>query len=626
MTDRRTLAPPVPPMRSVAAALLGGCFLWSGCDPATPAGSAKATAGGESSASAGSDAPLEVEKPSLKLDLGTETPPPIEPTGLRFRDATDASGIDFLMTSGDDANKNFPTANGSGVAMLDYDSDGDLDLYLATTRTFPLREPSKSKGSRLYRNRGNATFEDVTDEAGVAFDGFTHTAMAADVNGDGHQDLFLANYGPNVLYLNNGDGTFRDGSSGLGGEQPPWSSGAAFFDHDGDGDLDLYVSTYGVWTPEKNEFCGDRSLNIRTYCTPLRITPARDYLYLNRGDGTFEEKTSEARVLRDDGRGMGVLAMDVNLDGLIDLWVANDLGPKYLFMNKGDGTFDDVSELSGASAREDGTNQAGMGVDGEDLTGDGLPELFSTHFQNDYNTVYRNLDGQNFQDVTSATGTVQDCFPDVGWGCALVDFNLDGKPDLFVANGHVDRMEPLLGNDQPQEEKAKVWLGLGDVRFRLARDAGEFFDRPCIARGAAFGDLDEDGDVDVVLSRMDDRPAILLNESERGHWLGLHLEGTRSNRDAIGALVKVQTAGGVLHRQVKGGGSYHSSNDRRLHIGLGDTTAVEKLTIRWPRGGETTIDGPEIDRMHQVKEPAEAGAAAGTSDGAQPGPSAKAGG
>lgn len=535
--------------------------------------------------------------------------PPAPPT-IRFRDVTDTCGVAFVQRSGDDENKYFPTANGSGVAMLDYDGDGYLDLYLATTRNLPLDAPTESQGNRLYRNRGDATFEDVTDSAGVSYHGFTHGVAVGDIDNDGHPDLFLATLGGNVLFRNNGDGTFSDVSDAFGPDGPAWSSGGAFLDFDNDGFLDLYVSCYGLWDLADNEFCGDRVRGIRVYCTPQKIRTSRHYLYRNRGDGTFEDITARAGILREDGRGMGIVAADLDEDGRIDLYVANDLSPNFLFLNQGDGTFDDLSEFSGAAASESGVYQAGMGVDAEDVDGDGRIDLFVTNFRNDYNTLYRNLGRGNFQDVSAGAGIARDSFPEVGWGCALADFDLDGWPDMLVVNGHVDNNLPLIGINESQAEPSKVWRNMGAGKFALVVDPGPWFATPHVARGAAFGDLDNDGDTDVVVSLFDRKPAVLLNESDTGSWIGFDLLGTRSNRSAIGAKVDLELEGGrIIHRQVKGGGSYISANDTRLVVGLGEDPGVARVVIRWPSGTLQTLDAPEVGRYHQIVEPGDEEAA-----------------
>jgi hypothetical protein len=487
--------------------------------------------------------------------------------------------------------------------MLDYDRDGRLDLYFASTRNLPLDAPTTSQGNKLYRGRGDGTFEDVTERSGVGFRGFCHGAAVGDVDNNGFPDLYLTNYGPNVLYLNNGDGTFRTARD-FGAECRSWSTAAAFLDYDRDGWLDLYVSCYGHWTfDEPHPFCGNEAKSVRIFCPPTTIRPARHFLYRNRGDGTFEDTTERAGVLRNDGRGMGVVAADVNRDGLTDLYVANDMCPHFLFLNKGNATFEDVTNSSGAAVTESGHYQGGMGVDVEDVDGDGFSELFVTNFEGEYNTIHKTTDGRYFEDVSARSGIVRDSIPDVGWGCSLADFDNDGWPDMFVVNGHVDDNLQELGRDGTFAQHAKVWRNRGSGRFRLVADPGPFFAVGHAARGAAFGDLDNDGDIDVVINRMDNRPAVLLNESDVGHSIRLELIGTKSNRSAIGVAVEVEVGGRVLQRQVKGGGSYASANDPRLLIGVGEARRVDRVEIRWPSGRKTTLADPELDKLHTVYEP-----------------------
>jgi hypothetical protein len=525
-----------------------------------------------------------------------------------FRQLPETSGVAFRHTSGNSPEKEFPTCLGSGVALLDYDGDGWLDIYFASTRNLPLDAPDRSPGNRLYRNRRDGTFEDVTARAGVGFHGFCHGLAVADLNNDGYPDLYLCNLGPDVLYLNNGDGTFRDATASAGIESPEWSCGAAFLDFDNDGKLDLYVSNYGEWSADAPKpYCGDKARNLRTICSPLTIKPIRHVLYHNRGDGTFEDVTERAGILRRDGRGLGVIAADLNRDGRIDLYVANDKCPNFLFLNRGNGTFEDVSETSGAAGNEAGEFQGSMGVDAEDVDGDGWPELVVTNFRGEGVTVYHNLKGGNFLDVSSAAGVIPDSKPYVGWAVSLGDFDGDGWPDLLAVNGHVDDNLPLFGTDIPQAEPAKVWRNPGvagrKIAFGLVVDPGPFFAIPHVARGAAFGDIDNDGDIDVVVSRLDAQPAILLNESPPRSWIRLSLVGRRSNRSAIGTLVEVHAGGRVIRRQVKGGGSYLSANDPRVLVGLGDATAIDRVDITWPSGSHSILTGPALRTTHVVEEP-----------------------
>jgi enediyne biosynthesis protein E4 len=529
-------------------------------------------------------------------------------TSIRFHEVECSGGIAFMHVSGNSAEKYYPTANGSGVAMVDFDGDGVLDLYFATTRNFPLDAPTTSQGNRLFRGRGDGTFVDVTDRAGVGFRGFCHGIAVGDVDNNGYPDLYLTNFGPNVLYLNNGDGTFRMARD-FGAECPPWSTSAAFLDYDRDGWLDLYVTCYGHWSyDEPHAFCGSEDKSVRIYCPPTMIPPARHFLFHNRGDGTFEDTTQRAGVLRQDGRGMGVVTADVNRDGLIDIYVANDMCPHFLFMNKGDGTFEDITNSSGAALTESGRFQGGMGVDIEDLDDDGFPELFVTNFDGEYNTIHKTTDGKNFDDVSAAAGIVRDSMPDVGWGCALADFDNDGLSDMLTFNGHVDDNLGRLGRAGDYAQPAKIWRNVGRCRFRLLSDAGPFFDRGHACRGAAFGDLDNDGDIDVAINQINDRPVILLNESGRRHWLRLEFVPTKSNRSAIGTAVEVKVGGRVLYRQVKGGGSYASANDLRLTIGVGDAEKVDRVDIRWPGGATSTLSEPELGKSHRVVEPVAASA------------------
>jgi enediyne biosynthesis protein E4 len=386
----------------------------------------------------------------------------IESSPFRFADVREESGIEFVQVSGMDAQKLFPTGFGSGVAMLDYDGDGRLDLYFATCTRFPLGTV-RTGSNKLYRNLGGGKFRDVTESSGLGFAGFCHGIIAGDIDNDGDPDVFLCNYGSNALYLNHGDGTFRDISHSAGIDKPNWSSSGAMLDYDNDGDLDIYVANYGDWIyPRDAHRCGDGK--VTHLCSPFDIRMVKHLLYRNNGDRTFTEVAGQAGLGRADGHGFGVVAADLNGDGRIDLYVANDLNPNFLYLNKGDGTFEDVTESSGAAYDERGVAQSSMGVDGEDCDGDGRPELFVTNFQNEHIAYYQNLSGLipvgvggippvAFRESSYAVGLAVDSRPWVGWGCALADFDNDGWPDAFVANGHVDdnrsELTPTRGYAEP---------------------------------------------------------------------------------------------------------------------------------------------------------------------------------
>jgi hypothetical protein len=549
-----------------------------------------------------------------------------DPSPFRFTDIREGSGVDFVHFSGTTDEKHFPTGNGSGVALLDSGGDGYLDLCFATGTLLPLGT-ARTGPNRLYRGLGGGRYRDVTAESGLAFAGFCHGIIAGDIDNDGDPDVFLCNYGPNALFLNNGDGTFRDISRSAGIDRPAWSSGGAMLDYDNDGDLDIYVANYGEWQyPRDVRHRGPDWAPL--YISPEEIRPARHRLYRNEGGRTFTDVTDRAGLGRADGRGFGVVAADLNGDGRIDLYVANDMGPNFLYLNRGDGTFEDATEASGAAFDARGVAQSSMGVDAEDCDGDGRPELLVTNFQNESLAYYRNVPGPAstggggvppvaFRESSAAAGLAADSKPWVGWGCALADFDNDGWPDCFVANGNVDenrvkigatlRFEepPLLYRNVPAGAGAGERAAILGRRFELStRDVGPYFATRHAGRGAAVGDLDDDGDLDIVVNHKDGPPALLRNDTPGpNRWIRLRLVGTRSNRDAIGARVDVVASGRTITRQRKGGGSLQSAHDPRFLIGLGAVAEVDRVTIRWPSGTVSTLEHLAPNTTYQVVEP-----------------------
>jgi hypothetical protein len=547
-----------------------------------------------------------------------------EPSPFRFTDIRQGSGIDFVHFSGTTDDKHFPTGNGSGVALFDYDNDGRLDIYFATCTSLPLGTAQKGP-NRLYKNLGNGTFADVTSRARLGFAGFCHGIIAGDIDNDGDPDVFLCNYGPNVLFQNNGDGTFRDISHRAGIDKPNWSSGGAMLDYDNDGDLDIYIANYGEWQyPRDARHRGPDFAPL--YSSPEETCTTKHILYRNNGDLTFTDVALQAGVGRSDGHGFGVVAADFNGDGRVDLYVANDMNPNFLFLNNGDGTFDDATERSGAGFDAEGIPQSSMGVDAEDCDGDGLPELVVTNFQNEYTAYYQNrstpadidsspVPAALFQEISAAVGLTADSKPWVGWGCALADFDNDGWPDWFAANGHVDENRvkvgatlsflepPLLFRNVPAGGDARRAPPRGR-RFQLStRDVGPYFSSKHAGRGAAFGDIDDDGKIDIVVNHKDGAPAILRNDTPgKNRWLRLKLIGTRSNRDAIGARIEIEAGGRTITRQRKGGCSMESTNDPRVLIGLGTVEFVNRLTIHWPSGTKSTVDHVATNKTYAIVE------------------------
>ena len=603
----------------------------AGCNPPTTGGTlAPPTTVPASSSTAAPDPasrskPQSKPKSSLVDDRQAGLPEavikpasPQGPSPFRFAEVSAAAGIEFRHFSGMTAEKHFPTANGSGVAFFDYDNDGKLDVYFATATLLPLGTARKGP-NRLYKNLGDGTFRDVTESSGLGFEGFCHGIVVGDVDNDGDQDVFLCNYGPNRLYKNNGDGTFQDVSHAAKVDRDGWSSGGAFLDYDDDGDLDLYVANYGIWKyPEDSlPFCGDKEKNIRFYCSPRSVRTTKHFFYRNNGDGTFTDVFDQFLVDvggakipgRADGHGFAAVAADFDDDGKVDIYVTNDMNPSFLFINKGNGLFEDATETSGAAYDDKGQAQSGMGVDAEDVDGDGDLDIIVSNFAFEYNTLHLNLGKVAFTDVTPMFGLAADTTPYVGWGISLSDFDNDGWPDCFVANGHVDDNRQQAGQKteyaEPPLLHRNVPIKTGNGRrFRLAtRDVGPYFASNHVARGAAFGDFDDDGDVDIVVNHKDGAPALLRNDTPTDNrWVRLQLVGTKSNRDAIGAKVTLDLGGRTLVRQRKGGCGVLSANDPRLTIGVGNAPEIKALTVRWPSGAVTTKENVKTNQALRIVE------------------------
>jgi enediyne biosynthesis protein E4 len=500
-----------------------------------------------------------------------------------FTDDAEAVGLRFRYDPGASKERQVPETMGSGIGLLDYDGDGWFDVYVTQGGPFPPDPKRPPTGDRLFHNRGDGTFEDATEKAGIAAfpGGYGHGVAVGDIDNDGHPDLFVARYRSYALYRNRGDGTFEDvtESVGLGGDRD-WPTSAAFADLDGDGDLDLYVCHYLVWDDASPYICHDSKFGANRLCNPGLFRSRPDRVYRNDG-GRFVDVTKEAGIEDTHGRGMGVLAADLDDDGRIDLYVANDQSANFLWRNLGGFRFEEVGHLAGVASSGSGGYQAGMGVACGDVDGDGRPDLAVTNFYDEGTTLYQNLGQGIFTDRSESFGLTAATRARLGFGIAFLDANGDGRLDLVQANGHVDDFRPESPYAMPPQ------LFLGNDAGRLIDQggrAGAPFQAERLGRALAVGDLDNDGRPDILIVCIDAPLVYAHNRTDGGHRLTLRLQGTASNRDAIGARVTV-TAGGMSRVVWRiGGGSYEAASDPRLQFGLGDSDRVETVEVRWPSG------------------------------------------
>ena len=519
-----------------------------------------------------------------------------------FSDRTRALGIDFRHQRGASAQKHLVETMGSGCALLDYDGDGRLDVLLINGGRTPDSTPFVPRAHALYRNRGGGRLEEVTREAGLDLPaGYGMGVAVSDYDNDGDPDLYLTHFGPNRLYRNNGDGTFSDvtGRAGVAGAE--WSTGAAFFDYDRDGAPDLYVVNYLDATFERNPPCEMKG--IRAYCHPRHFAGVPDRLYRNLGDGRFGEVSRSSGILNPEGKGLGVVAADFDGDGWVDLYVANDSVRNVLLRNKGDGTFSDVTLLSGTGYNSQAQAEAGMGVDAADYDGDSLLDIFVTNYDLETNALYRYQGNWLFGDERWRSGLARKDRFLLGFGAGFLDFDNDGDRDLLVVNGHVvdniERIQPDLSHPQPDQ--------LFENRGGRFVEHGPFYRwssrQPRVGRGAALGDIDNDGDIDVLISNCGAEPTLLINRvGARRNWIQLRLTGTDSSRDAVGTRLTLTTAEGEQSDQITGGGSYLSASDLRAHFGLGEAVRVEEIRIRWPSGKEEVLKDIPANRILHVTE------------------------
>lgn len=540
---------------------------------------------------------------ALWIGCGTDrepaAPAPTAPEFASFADVTAQAGLSFRHVNAATGQKYMQETLGSGVCVFDYDGDGRQDVYFVQSAALPGYNAAAKPRAALFRNRGGGRFEETTAVAGVADEG--HLGMgcvAGDVDGDADRDLFVTGYGRNVLFRNEGDGTFSDVADKAGARGGLWSASATLFDADGDGDLDLYVTNYVDYDMKGNLYCGENRPGYRTVCHPKNFDSQPDTLLRNRGDGAFEDASERSGVVDRSGKGLGVVAGDIDADGDEDLYVANDDTPNFLWINRGNGRFDEAGETAGVALSEDGVPQAGMGTDMADFDGDGRLDLFVTNLSEEMNELYRNEGNGSFSNATFSSGVGPPSLMTLGFGTFFFDADQDGDLDLFVANGHIIDNIALYSDTITFEQQALLFRNVGGGRFDLPPASGPLAAR-YVARGAVPFDVDDDGDEDILMSQ-NNRPAVLLrNEgAPRGHWVTLTLAGRPPNRDAIGARVTLVAGGRSQVRLARTASSYLSQADRRIHFGLAAATAVERLSVRWPGAKEEEeFVVPGVDRF-----------------------------
>lgn len=521
---------------------------------------------------------------------------------VRFTDVSAQAGITFKHVSTPEKRYIVESMSG-GVALIDYDNDGYLDIYFVNSLTVDMVKSHATTKSVLYRNNGDLTFTDVTEKAGVGDIGWGMGAIVGDYNNDGFADLYVTCVGPNHLLKNNGNGTFTDVSKMAGVADPRWSAGAAFVDYDNDGKLDLYVSNYVSFDfnnlPEfgKDKTCQYKGVAVQ--CGPRGLPGDGDSLYHNNGDGTFADVTKQAGVTDPNGYyGMGVIASDFDEDGWVDIFVANDSTPNFLYKNKGDGTFKEIGFISGTALNENGAAQGSMGVTVADYNHDGRLDLFVTNFDDDYNVLYRNDGHNSFTDVSYAAKVAAVSLPYVGWGTKFFDYDNDGWVDLFVANGHVYPQIPSF------QQRNFVHKNKRDGTFaEVAEQLGAPFKEKRTGRGAAFGDFDNDGDVDIVLNNLGGTGQLLRNDGgNANNAVLIKVVGVKANRSGIGATVKIVAGDLTQKNEVRSGDSYISQSDLRLHFGLEKHTKIDLIEVRWPGGGVDKVTGANVNKMLTIKE------------------------
>ncbi len=512
-----------------------------------------------------------------------------------------ASKITWTHDNAQSPDRQLPETVGAGCAFLDYDNDGWMDIYFVNSGPSDFFTPAAPLKNALYRNNRDGTFTDVTDKAGVAGGKFGMGVAAADYDGDGNVDLYLTNYGPNILYRNNGNGTFTEVTEKAGVVAPGWSTCATFFDYNNDAKLDLFVSSFVFYDKTQNPLCTDETLKRRYYCVPRLFKPTPSRLFHNNGDGTFKDVSRESGIADHPGKSFGAVATDINNDGLMDLFVANDTMPNFLFVNKGAGKFEEIGLSAGVAYGEAGRPRSGMGVDAADYDGDGWQDLFVANIDHEFFSLYRNETELIFTDQPGEIAPSTQLLS--GWGLKFFDYDNDGDPDLFLVNGHPDDMIESRIPRVRHKEPLLMFENTGRVFKDVSASTGSVFSKMFSGRGMALGDFDNDGDSDVLTSNNGEPPLLLRNQGgNRNNWIGLQLVATKSNSAAVGAVITWQN-GTVKRTRLKiGGGSYLSSHDPREILGVGHATKIDSIDIRWPSGKVDRLTNPPLNKYVKVIE------------------------
>jgi len=535
-----------------------------------------------------------------------------EKNAVTFADVTESSGLHFLHRNSATPNKYLMETMTGGVAILDYDQDGWMDVFFVNGAKLKDPQPDGETPdktppefwNRLFRNNHDGTFTDVTEKAGLKGRGYGMGVASADYDNDGFADLLVTNFGDCILYHNNGNGTFSDVSAQAKIKVDGWATSAGFFDYDRDGYLDLFVCRYVQYTYSGNIYCGEKRPGARAYCHPDNFKPISNVLLRNNGDGTFTDVSQTSQIRASEGKALGVAFADFNNDGLIDVTVANDSYQQFLFKNNGKGTFTEMGVIAGVGYTEDGKTFAGMGTDFVDLDDDGFPDIVTTALSNESYAFFRNNGDESFTYATlvSNLGEITRLF--AGWGMHIFDFDNDGSKDLFLANGHVMDNISVTQPHLSYMQKPLLLRRVGKKFVDVSSSSGSIFAQVWASRGAAFGDLDNDGDIDIVVSNCDGPAYFARNDGgNRNHWIGLELRGIKSNRDGIGSRVILTTESGkTQYNQATTTASYLSANDRRVFFGLGDETKVKQVRILWPSGIEQVLTNLTSDQVMKVEE------------------------